>query len=48
MHVTVFNVYIYAPSQGCIMAIKLFLLKNLVWVGAVCIALGIGEVQNCC
>ncbi|CAG5905619.1 unnamed protein product [Menidia menidia] len=31
-------------KKGCTIAIKLFLLKNLVWVGAVCIALGIGEV----
>ncbi|XP_040885098.1 CD63 antigen-like isoform X2 [Toxotes jaculatrix] len=31
-------------TKGCIWAIKLFLLKNLVWVGAVCIALGITEV----
>ncbi|XP_028990489.1 CD63 antigen-like [Betta splendens] len=31
-------------TKGCITAIKLFLLKNLVWVSAVCIALGIGEV----
>ncbi|KAM7381548.1 hypothetical protein PAMA_012407 [Pampus argenteus] len=30
--------------KGCIWAIKLFLLKNLVWVGAVCIALGVTEV----
>nr|XP_046233026.1 CD63 antigen-like [Scatophagus argus] len=33
-----------AHTKGCIQAIKLFLLKNLVWVGAVCIALGITEV----
>uniref|UniRef100_A0A3B3DL50 Tetraspanin n=1 Tax=Oryzias melastigma TaxID=30732 RepID=A0A3B3DL50_ORYME len=31
-------------KKGCTMAIKLFLLKNIVWVGAVCIALGIAEV----
>ncbi|XP_026207536.1 CD63 antigen-like [Anabas testudineus] len=31
-------------TKGCITAIKIFLLRNLVWVGAVCIALGIGEV----
>ncbi|XP_045924836.1 CD63 antigen-like isoform X2 [Micropterus dolomieu] len=31
-------------TKGCIWAIKLFLLKNLVWVGAVCIALGVTEV----
>ncbi|KAM8729519.1 CD63 antigen-like [Acanthopagrus schlegelii] len=33
-----------AYSKGCISAIKLFLLKNLVWVGAVCIALAVTEV----
>ncbi|XP_032429935.1 CD63 antigen-like [Xiphophorus hellerii] len=33
-----------AHRKGCISAIKLFLLKNLVWVGGVCIALGITEV----
>ncbi|XP_007558426.1 CD63 antigen-like [Poecilia latipinna] len=33
-----------AHKKGCISAIKLFLLKNLVWVGGVCIALGITEV----
>ncbi|KAM4525930.1 CD63 antigen-like [Fundulus diaphanus] len=33
-----------AHKKGCIAAIKLFLLKNLVWVGGVCIALGITEV----
>ncbi|XP_038128731.1 CD63 antigen-like [Cyprinodon tularosa] len=31
-------------KKGCISAIKFFLLKNLVWVGGVCIALGITEV----
>ncbi|XP_033468002.1 CD63 antigen-like isoform X1 [Epinephelus lanceolatus] len=31
-------------TKGCIRAIKLFLLKNLLWVGAVCITLGVGEV----
>ncbi|XP_070846048.1 CD63 antigen-like [Chaetodon trifascialis] len=31
-------------TQGCIWAIKRFLLKNLLWVGAVCIALGVTEV----
>ncbi|KAM4524003.1 CD63 antigen-like [Odontesthes bonariensis] len=31
-------------KKGCVIAIKQFLLKNLVWVGAVCIGLGIGEV----
>ncbi|KAF1373803.1 hypothetical protein PFLUV_G00242740 [Perca fluviatilis] len=31
-------------TKGCIAAIRIFLLKNLVWVGAVCIALGVGEV----
>ncbi|XP_051273788.1 CD63 antigen-like isoform X1 [Dicentrarchus labrax] len=31
-------------TKGCVWAIKLFLLKNLVWVGAVCIALGVTEV----
>ncbi|XP_070712306.1 CD63 antigen-like [Pempheris klunzingeri] len=31
-------------KKGCIWAIKLFLLRNLVWVGAVCIALGVTEV----
>ncbi|XP_028287663.1 CD63 antigen-like [Parambassis ranga] len=31
-------------TRGCIKAIKRFLLKNLVWVGAVCIALGVTEV----
>ncbi|XP_071317911.1 CD63 antigen-like [Trachinotus anak] len=30
-------------KKGCIWAIKLFLLKNLLWVGAVCIALGVIE-----
>ncbi|XP_042363306.1 CD63 antigen-like [Plectropomus leopardus] len=30
--------------KGCIRAIKLFLLRSLLWVGAVCIALGITEV----
>ncbi|XP_073345212.1 CD151 antigen-like [Pagrus major] len=34
------NIY----SKGCISAIKRFLLKNLVWVGAVCIALAVTEV----
>ncbi|XP_027884998.1 CD63 antigen-like [Xiphophorus couchianus] len=33
-----------AHRKGCISALKLFLLKNLVWVGGVCIALGITEV----
>uniref|UniRef100_A0A3B4VDY6 Uncharacterized protein n=1 Tax=Seriola dumerili TaxID=41447 RepID=A0A3B4VDY6_SERDU len=33
--------YVCAHPQGCTWAIKLFLLKNLVWVGAVCIALGV-------
>ncbi|PWA21521.1 hypothetical protein CCH79_00003128, partial [Gambusia affinis] len=33
-----------AHKKGCISAIKLFLLRNLVWVGGVCIALGITEV----
>ncbi|XP_056222342.1 CD63 antigen-like isoform X1 [Seriola aureovittata] len=32
-----------AHKKGCTWAIKLFLLKNLVWVGAVCIALGVAE-----
>ncbi|XP_008277345.1 CD63 antigen-like isoform X2 [Stegastes partitus] len=31
-------------TKGCIWAIKLFLLKNFLWVGAVCIALGVTEV----
>ncbi|KAM4624570.1 CD63 antigen-like [Polymixia lowei] len=31
-------------EKGCISAVKTFLLKNLVWVGAVCIALGVLEV----
>ncbi|KAM9336791.1 CD63 antigen-like [Symphorus nematophorus] len=31
-------------TKGCTWAIKLFLLKNLLWVGAICIALGITEV----
>ncbi|XP_020568013.1 CD63 antigen-like [Oryzias latipes] len=31
-------------KKGCSMAIKLFLLKNIVWVGAVCIGLGITAV----
>ncbi|XP_023135346.1 CD63 antigen-like [Amphiprion ocellaris] len=31
-------------TKGCISAIKLFLVKNLLWVGAVCIALGVTEV----
>ncbi|XP_041819278.1 CD63 antigen-like [Chelmon rostratus] len=31
-------------TKGCIWAMKHFLLKNLVWVGAVCIALGVTEV----
>ncbi|KAM3849264.1 CD63 antigen-like [Diretmus argenteus] len=31
-------------TKGCIWAVKLFLMKNLVWVAAVCIALGITEV----
>ncbi|XP_067432160.1 CD63 antigen-like [Thunnus thynnus] len=31
-------------KEGCIQAIKLFLLKNLVMVGAICIALGVTEV----
>lgn len=35
-----------APPQGCIIAIKRFLFYNLVWVGAVCITLGVTEV-NC-
>ncbi|XP_047233652.1 CD63 antigen-like isoform X3 [Girardinichthys multiradiatus] len=33
-----------AHKKGCISAIKHFLLNNLVWVGSVCIALGITEV----
>lgn len=35
------------PRQGCLWAISVFLLKNLVWVGAVCIALGVTEVSFC-
>uniref|UniRef100_A0A3P8T797 Tetraspanin n=1 Tax=Amphiprion percula TaxID=161767 RepID=A0A3P8T797_AMPPE len=39
-------------DKGCISAIKLFLVKNLLWVGAVCITLGVTEVNNitlqCC
>ncbi|XP_032359005.1 CD63 antigen [Etheostoma spectabile] len=31
-------------KKGCITAIRIFVLKNLVWVGAVCIALGVSEV----
>ncbi|XP_041829981.1 CD151 antigen-like [Melanotaenia boesemani] len=31
-------------KKGCLLAIKLFLLKNFVWVGAVCISLGVTEV----
>ncbi|KAM6896985.1 CD63 antigen-like [Xenentodon cancila] len=31
-------------AKGCLSAIKVFLLKNLLWVGGVCIALGITEV----
>uniref|UniRef100_A0A3Q1JQ47 Tetraspanin n=1 Tax=Anabas testudineus TaxID=64144 RepID=A0A3Q1JQ47_ANATE len=34
-------------TKGCITAIKIFLLRNLVWVGAVCIALGIVLVGVC-
>ncbi|XP_047465845.1 CD63 antigen-like [Mugil cephalus] len=30
--------------KGCIRAIKFFLVKNFLWVGAVCIALGITEI----
>uniref|UniRef100_A0A3B4VDX0 Uncharacterized protein n=1 Tax=Seriola dumerili TaxID=41447 RepID=A0A3B4VDX0_SERDU len=37
--------YVCAHPQGCTWAIKLFLLKNLVWVGAVCIALGVAETE---
>ncbi|XP_035763715.1 CD63 antigen-like [Neolamprologus brichardi] len=33
-----------AHKKGCLWAISFFLLKNLVWVGAVCIALGVTEV----
>ncbi|XP_030611707.1 CD63 antigen-like [Archocentrus centrarchus] len=33
-----------AHKKGCLWAINFFLMKNLVWVGAVCIALGITEV----
>uniref|UniRef100_A0A3Q3C5W5 Uncharacterized protein n=1 Tax=Haplochromis burtoni TaxID=8153 RepID=A0A3Q3C5W5_HAPBU len=33
--------------SGCLWAISVFLLKNLVWVGAVCIALGVTEVSFC-
>uniref|UniRef100_A0A8C9YPJ0 Tetraspanin n=1 Tax=Sander lucioperca TaxID=283035 RepID=A0A8C9YPJ0_SANLU len=37
-------------AKGCIAAIRIFLLKNLVWVGAVCIALGVvfGVVVGVC
>ncbi|XP_056152679.1 CD63 antigen-like [Lampris incognitus] len=31
-------------KKGCIWAVKRFLLKNLVWIAAVCIALGVVEV----
>ncbi|XP_024866881.1 tetraspanin-9-like isoform X2 [Kryptolebias marmoratus] len=31
-------------EKGCIRAIKLFVLRNLVWVGGVCIALGVTEI----
>ncbi|KAE8284099.1 CD63 antigen Granulophysin Lysosomal-associated membrane protein 3 [Larimichthys crocea] len=33
-----------AYESGCVEAINIFLLKNLVWVGALCITLGILEV----
>ncbi|KAA8581494.1 hypothetical protein FQN60_003075, partial [Etheostoma spectabile] len=33
-------------KKGCITAIRIFVLKNLVWVGAVCIALGVSEVNT--
>uniref|UniRef100_UPI003AAD0D85 CD63 antigen-like n=1 Tax=Centroberyx gerrardi TaxID=166262 RepID=UPI003AAD0D85 len=33
-------------KKGCIWAVKLFLLKNLVWVAAVCIALGVLQVLD--
>uniref|UniRef100_A0A3Q3C5V7 Uncharacterized protein n=1 Tax=Haplochromis burtoni TaxID=8153 RepID=A0A3Q3C5V7_HAPBU len=36
-----------AHKKGCLWAISVFLLKNLVWVGAVCIALGVTEVSFC-
>ncbi|XP_059180027.1 CD63 antigen-like [Centropristis striata] len=35
-----------ARSKGCLRAIKLFLLKNLMWVGALCIVLGLAEVMG--
>lgn len=37
--------WLCAPPQGCIWQVKLFLLKNMVWVGGVCIALGVAEVN---
>uniref|UniRef100_A0A3Q1FER5 Uncharacterized protein n=1 Tax=Acanthochromis polyacanthus TaxID=80966 RepID=A0A3Q1FER5_9TELE len=33
-------------KKGCISAIKRFLVKNFLWVGAVCITLGVAEVNN--
>ncbi|XP_074476190.1 CD63 antigen-like [Sebastes fasciatus] len=33
-------------SKGCLQAINLFLMKNLMWIGALCIALGVTEVAG--
>lgn len=46
LFVYVNNFPLLLSLQGCSMAIKLFLLKNIVWVGAVCIGLGITAVTE--